>query len=66
MRGMSAGIGRENSRRRNSVRYLQLIAQTQKKVAEKSDNVSGFSATSSIRFLTVNAAVFTNRRSADG
>ena len=48
------------------VRYLQLIAQTQKKVAEKSDNVSGFSATSSIRFLTVNAAVFTNRRSADG
>src|SRR5262249_45402720 len=34
------------------VRYLQLIARTQKKVAEKSDNVSGFSATSSIRFLT--------------
>jgi len=30
------------------VRYLQLIAQTQKKVAEKSDKVSGFSATSSI------------------
>ena len=40
------------------VRYLQLIAQTQKKVAEKSDNVSGFSATSSIRFLTVNAEWF--------
>ena len=28
------------------------------KAAEKSDNVSGFSATSSIRFLTVNAEVF--------
>src|SRR6516225_3474981 len=39
------------------VRYLQLIARTQKKVAEKSDNVSGFSATSSIRFLTSTAAV---------
>ena len=37
------------------VRYLQLIARTRKKVAEKADNVSGF-ATSSIRFLTVDAA----------
>ena len=42
------------------VRYLQLIARTQKKVAEKADNVSGISATSSIRFLTVNAAGFTD------